>query len=138
MWTNWYDITKENIVQNDESPGVYYIRAVSSGNKPIAIRRVIECDSEGILYIGMTGHGDNAGLLNRLWGFSSAMIGNDLTAHNAGARYYLLLAKKLPKHRLQYSYRHLKTDIEAAKLEKECLDEYEKKYGELPPLNRMR
>ena len=136
MWTNWYDITKENIDQNDESAGAYYIRAVSLRNKPIPVRRIIGCDPKGTLYIGMTGRRKNAGLLNRLWGFCSAIIGDDLTAHVAGARYYRHLKKRLPKHKLQYSYRQSKTDTAAKKLEKECLDEYERRYGELPPLNR--
>ncbi len=136
-WTNWRDLTPDNLNKNwIQSAGVYYIRVVSRLGRPSRIRRILGHDPEGTLYIGMAGTGSDGGLCNRLWGLWTAIVGKDETPHDAGRTWRRLISRHFPRHRLQYCCRRLKDAKEARRVEKECLNYYQKLWGELPPLNR--
>ena len=137
MWTKWRHLTDQDLNDHwDQSSGVYYIRLVNRRGKPAQIQRVLGADREGTLYIGMAGSGNDGGLCNRLWGFWTAISGTDETQHGAGRKYRRLLSKRFPGHRLQYCFRRLKDAKRARQIEKECLMDYQKCFGEIPPLNR--
>ena len=137
MWTKWCDLNDNNLNANwTVSPGVYFIRLVTQRGIPAKIKRILEVDKRGILYIGMASTGRDGGLCNRLWGFWTAIAGGDDTSHSAGGKYRHLISNHFPKHRIQYRHRKVKSGKQAKILESECLRSYQKRYGELPPLNR--
>ncbi len=137
IWTKWRDLTTENLNSHwSQSPGVYYIRLVTRRGDPVPIHRILGKDPKGILYIGMARIGADGGLCNRLWGFWTASTGKDETPHGAGRKWRRLLSKHFPHYHLQYSYRQLSRVRMSQKLEIECLANYQKRWGELPSLNR--
>lgn len=134
MWTKWRKFSKKNLNDCDETPGVYYIRWVNGKGKPLPIPRVLRKDTEGTLYIGMTGRGPGSGLCNRLRTFWDKASGRQ-GAHSGAKRFLRNLSSRIPVEHLEYCYRRLKTREKASGLERECLKYYETQYGELPPLN---
>ena len=134
MWTNWKKFNKESLNGCSESPGVYYVRWVNGKGKSVPIPRILGKDTEGTLYIGMTGKGRDSDLCNRLWTFWDKASGRQ-GAHSGAKRFLRNLSGQIPVERLEYRYRQQKTRNRALRLERECLKYYEKQYGELPPLN---
>jgi hypothetical protein len=136
MWTPWRELTDGHLNENwAASSGVYRIRLVRSSGRAMKIFRILGVDGTGLVYIGMAAGGRDGGLSNRLWGFWMSALGKDASAHAAGARYKRLLAKRLTRHRLQYSYCKVRSATGAKRLEDERLRGYATKWGELPPLN---
>jgi hypothetical protein len=136
---DWEDLNWENFCESikrlPEKPGTYAIRWVPGG-KPQQIQRVFGLDQSGILCFGETG--ETIGLKKRLNGFYRAAEGKRVP-HAEGERYYELKYNKgFPLGELQIGYR-VCTDGERAKItEILWFDEYEKLFGELPPLNQRK
>jgi hypothetical protein len=129
MWSKWRDLTDSNLNTNwTQSPGIYFIRLVNQRGTPAKIPRIIGVDKRGILYIGMATTGHDGGLCNRLWGFENY--------HSAGRKYRHLLCKHFPDCHLQYRHRTVQKGKQAKRLETEYLRRYQRRWGELPPLNR--
>lgn len=119
------------------APGVYQVRLVKNTGTPIKIKRILGVDPSGLLYIGMAREGRNGGLCNRLWGFWTAIEGTDESYHGAGKKFKRLLAPHFPNSKIQYRHKKIATGNLAADLEKKCLNDYQQRWGELPPLNRQ-
>jgi hypothetical protein len=118
-----------------EKPSAYAIRWAPRG-KPQQIQRVFEPDQSGILCFGETGKS----LRRRLNCFHRA-AGGENCPHAEGERYHRLnynKNKRFPLGELQIGYR-VCTDGKRAKItEILWFDEYEKLFGELPPLNQRK
>ena len=118
-WTGYYDI---DIAMDNNGPlagrkGVYKIRAIDKEGKPLQIGRLFGIDKRGILYIGKT---KRQGIAARI----RLNVNNELGI--AGIR------DRLPK--LQARARFLEDGQDEA--ERELLDTYKQRHGELPPINR--
>ena len=134
MWTNWRRFSRQTLNWCPESPGVYYIRWLNKRGKPAPIGRILGTDPDGTLYIGMTGKGRASGLCNRLWTFWDKASGRQ-GAHSGAKRFLRNLSEHASIDDLEYCHRQVANRKEALRVEKECLRHYEKKWGELPPLN---
>ncbi len=134
MWTNWRCFNKETLSRCPESSGVYYVRWVDKKGKPVPIGRILGADPAGTLYIGMTGEGKASGLCNRLWTFWDKASGR-LGAHSGAKRFGRNLAKHISIDELEFCHRRIANRKEALRVERECLLDYVKKWGKLPPLN---
>ena len=134
MWTNWKRFAKENLNRCPESPGVYYIRWVNKRGKPVPIGRILGTDPEGTVYIGMTGKGNGSGLCNRLWTFWDKASGR-AGAHSGAKRFRRNLVKHASIDDFEFCHRRASSREDARRIEIACLRDYEKTWGELPPLN---
>ena len=135
--SRWCALTEENLKENDAGPGMYFIRAISRSGKPRSLPRLLGRDIEGLLYIGKTGEGVNAGLDWRIWCFWREAIGRKQAAHVGGARFRRVLSGRFPISSLEYRYRRLRSRERADQEETLALERYQRRFGELPPLNRQ-
>ena len=133
----WYALTRKNLEQNDDGAGIYFIRTVHEDGKPRTLARLFKKDKDGLLYIGKTGSGKNAGLYWRIRCFWHEAIGQPQSPHGAGERYRELLKRHFPVKSLQYRYRRLPSTAFASKEENKLLKFYERRFGGLPPLNHQ-
>ena len=135
----WKDISE--VQEEDNVPGVYAIRLVYRGtNIPVVIQRFKKQDSSGILMIG------HASKINdRIKDFRKAYK-NGNASHSEGLT--LFLVKKFfcnqqffydqqfdDIYSLQYCFIKIGTKKEAEQTEEEQLQQYFRKFGEVPPLN---
>jgi len=130
---SWKSLNQENISKLPDKPGVYAIRIVMKG-KPKKIPRIFRTDKLGILCFGQTGKS----LRVRLRCFyRSANEGQQL--HAEGISYYrLCYFKRLQLNKLRIGYKTFNNQDKAKKTEEKWFDEYERRFGELPPLNRKK
>ncbi|MEO0096828.1 MAG: hypothetical protein ABIK78_01900 [candidate division WOR-3 bacterium] len=133
-WSQWKYIEKEPC--SYEKSAIYKIRLANCKGKPITIPRFLKKDKNGILMIGKTEN-----LRRRLNNFRRAVEKN-ISPHSEGKMFHLIKStKNFKKHyesnyRLQYSFKKLnKTKIDEK--EREALNDYLEKYGELPVLNSI-
>lgn len=109
--------------------GVYKIIAMNE-NKPTAINRFIGIDTTGVLYIGKA-----ASFVKRVITLKKTLLpGHTDTNHKVGKVYkkHPIIAAHFP---LENLYVELQADDNPKNLESILIDEYFKKYGEVPPLN---
>ena len=135
MWTNINDLPEYN------SYGVYAIRLVYKGtNIPVVIQRFKKQDSSGILMIG---HASK--IKKRIKDFRKAYK-NGNASHSEGLT--LFLVKKFfcnqqffydqqfdDIYSLQYCFIEKNSGEDAEQTEREQLQQYFRKFGEVPPLN---
>ena len=109
--------------------GVYKIIAMSD-NKPTAINRFIGIDTTGVLYIGKADS-----FVDRVITLKKSLLPDYKdTSHKVGNIYkeHPIIAAHFP---LENLYVELQADDNPKNLESILIDEYFKKYGEVPPLN---
>ena len=109
-------------------PGVYEIAALDKAGKSKAIPRAGGVDERGVLYIGRS-----LKLRNRLDLFRRGLF-EGLKGHIAGRTYKKRprIQAIAPKRNLGFRFEHC-DDLEER--EKQRLDRYIQKFGEVPPLN---
>jgi hypothetical protein len=120
-WSKFVDIERATA---NNSPfagqsGVYQIRAVKHDEKPILIGRLRKRDAKGIIYIGYS---------------ERRTIPRRIKLNVDNEKGYASVKHKLPKHYLQARAMRVSRN-NARDIEIELLNEYRKKYGELPPFN---
>ena len=127
-WGKWQAI--EGIYHNMDlldKKGLYQIRMVDMGNKPLPIPRIGGIDPDGIIYIGKT---------KRLRRRIEAFLGG---RHSGGGMYfrvYRRLKRREPyrEHSLQFRVM-AGTDNNITTREREMLQRYLRRFCELPPFN---
>lgn len=123
------------VIRSNELPfsrGVYKIHVLASNGGPEPINRVLGTDEEGVLYIGST---PERTLQERLTDFRKTVDPNYKTkSHVAGRRYNKIgnLKERYPIDSLAITYEIVDNPSER---EDELKDEYQSKFGEVPPLN---
>lgn len=122
----WNSINKEF----SNGGGVYKVIATDS-EKPVAIQRLLDIDTEGVLYIGKA-----TSFLERVIFLKTSTDPDyESSNHEFGVRY-----KKHETMKTKFPYDKLFVRLEASdkpdNLESEALKNYHDKFGELPPLNR--
>jgi len=135
MWTNINDLPEYN------SYGVYAIRLVYKGtNIPVVIQRFQNPDFSGILTIGQTSN-----IRDRIQTFGSAYQ-NGTNPHSEGRTLYLVRNFFYNQqffydqqfddiYSLQYCFIEKNSGEDAEQTEREQLQQYFRKFGEVPPLN---
>ena len=113
----------------NETGGVYVLKCNGEQDKPIAINRILDKDTDGILYIGMaTKFVDRAITLKR------SLSPEYDQKHACGIRY-----KSNEKFSESFPFDKLYLELHASDtpgiLEGEMLSEYISKFGEVPPFN---
>lgn len=133
---NWENLCDDLIKRLPEEAGAYAVRCAPKG-KPQPIQRVFEQDGTGVLCFGMTGN-----LQVRSRAFYSSVRGG--RGHAEGERYNLPLegeyhplgyAQRFPSVELQIGYKICNNEHKAWEKEQAWFNEYERLFGELPPLN---
>ena len=122
----WNNINKEF----SNGGGIYKVIATDN-EKPIAIQRLLDIDTEGILYIGKA-----TSFLERVIILKTSTDPDyNSSNHEFGARYkeHQSLKIKFPYDKL---FVHFLASDKPEILERETLKNYYDKFGELPPLNR--
>jgi hypothetical protein len=127
---NWENLCDVLIKRLPERAGTYVVHW-APGGQPKPIQRVFKQDKSGILCFGMTG----GSLKNRLRAFYRSARGG--RGHAEGENYHLLnYAQRFPLQELQIWYMVCNNRNEARKTEIAWFEDYESRFGELPPLNR--
>lgn len=126
-WSVWLKFSEGNLEKVPNSPGVYEIRYPSS------LQRFLDKDNDGILTIG-----ESSNLYERIKNFWESINGKSGSHSEGNTFYFLHLEYVFDLNRLEFRYKETKDKEEAELEECKLLDEYEEKYGELPPLNRHR
>ena len=124
--TMWHEINDIH----GESGGVYILRC--GNEKPIITKRLLANDESGTLYIGKAGS-----FINRVAELKKSISPKYKSgSHECGARYksHSGISNAFPYEQL---YVNLAASDEPRAAESKLLKEYEEKYGELPPLNRV-
>ena len=111
--------------------GVYFIIALGRNSQPIKIKRLLEDDSSGILYIGKT----ERGFKDRMSQFNHTL--RSKKNYNSHSAAFLIksthkLKNYVEKHRLIVEIFPSKDPDRKEYIE---LKKYQNKFGELPPLN---
>jgi len=122
----WHKINEAH----GESGGVYILRC--GDDKPISISRLLENDESGTLYIGKANS-----FINRVAELKKSISPKySSDSHECGARYKLHtgISNNFPFEQL---YLNLIASDDPRTTESNLLKEYEEKFGELPPLNRV-
>ncbi len=126
----WHYINKKF----GEKGGVYILKCSTSFNNfvPIPINRLLDCDTNGILYIGKADS-----FIDRVPNLKKSISPHyNSNSHQCGSRYKSnhKFKEKFPFDKL---YLELHESDYPRNLEKDFLDNYEESFGELPPFNRV-
>jgi len=113
--------------------GIYMLSCMHSekAEEPMAVERLLGEDQDGVLYIGMA-----LSFLDRVINLKKSLSPQHISrAHECGARYkgHSGICHRFPYERLLITFDGA-GDARAA--EREALQTYMQKFGELPPLNR--
>lgn len=109
--------------------GTYQLYSVDDFDNPIQINRLLKSDNQGISYIGKA-----LKFLDRVIDLKKSLSPDHISeSHECGVRYKNNLRDKFPYEKL---WIELKTVENIDEAEKKLLNDYENKFGELPPLNR--
>jgi hypothetical protein len=122
----WHEINE----LHGESGGVYILRC--GVETPIPVNRLLASDEEGTLYIGKANS-----FLNRVAELKKSISPQYKSgSHECGTRYksHSGIYKVYPYEEL---YINLVESDDPRTTESNLLQNYEKKFGELPPLNRV-
>lgn len=112
-----------------ENGGTYQLFCVDNQNTPIPTHRLLKTDENGILYIGKA-----LRFLDRVIDLKKSLSPDHIsTNHECGVRYKYNIKDKFPYDKLWIK---LETHENIVETEKKLLIDYEKEFGELPPLNR--
>ena len=116
--------------RHSDKGGVYRIHWFNSDQTPKNINRLLETDTQGVLYIGKA-----ESFIYRVIMLKKTLIYKS-GGHIAGRRINSLkcLTERIPLESLYISL--VQSDF-PSELEKKSIKEYVEKFGELPPLNRM-
>ena len=126
VYSRWKPLKKETLKKIPKEPGVYLIRC-----RDHPTNRLLGSDQEGVLDIG-----ESNNLKKRIRLFLTCASGKKKRGHSAGCRFAALgLKRHFPLDRLEIKWKVAESKAAARKLEGELLRQYEKKFGELPPLN---
>ena len=123
----WYKIESDF----GNSGGIYKLFCFDNNNDLIKINRLLKTDQNGILYIGKA-----ISFLDRTITLKKSISPDYISEnHECGFRYK---SSELIKNKFPFQNLHIELiGCEEIHLkEKELLDNYEKEFGELPPLNR--
>jgi len=123
----WYKINDKF----SNKGGVYKVIATRKGD-PISITRLLESDTEGVLYIGKA-----ISFLDRVINLKKSTDPEyESSSHEFGVRYkqHKRLKEIFPYNQL---FINLTLSENPLELEKSELIKYYEKFGELPPLNRQ-
>ena len=121
----WHEINE----QHGETGGVYILKC--GDDNPIPINRLLGTDSEGILYIGKADS-----FTNRVAELKKSISPQYKSgSHECGSRYksHSHIQGAFPYEKL---YLSLVSSTDPRSTESDLLQQYEKTFGELPPLNR--
>lgn len=133
-WIGWLDIPQKPwkyLNEEEKEPyGIYKIRMVDPGGKPVPIRRFIGVDEEGIIYIGRSGFSDAKSNRSIAKKISEFWIGS-----HSGGETYRQASQRLGRHKLQVSVKFISGKRSIEREERHELLEYLSKYAELPPCN---
>lgn len=126
----WHEINGEF----KESGGIYILKCSQNGtlSAPTPINRILKTDNNGILYIGKANS-----FLDRVINLKKSIMPNYKSQnHECGTTFknHKQLSSKFP---FEYLYVQLIPSGDPIELENKLLTEYEKEFGELPPLNRQ-
>ena len=110
------------------SGGVYILKIILETETPMKISRFFDEDQEGIIYIGKA-----SCFLDRVLSLKKTIFMNS-KSHIAG-RKIKRLNSWFEKIRVETMFVELIQSNSPEDLEREMLDEYLQKFGELPPLN---
>jgi hypothetical protein len=122
----WHEINEAH----GESGGVYILRC--GDDKPISISRLLANVESGTLYIGKANS-----FINRVAELKKSISPKyNSGSHECGARYksHSEISNIFPFEQL---YLNLVASDDPRSTESNLLQEYEEKFGELPPLNRV-
>jgi hypothetical protein len=123
----WYQIESDF----KEGGGIYKLYCCDDNNQIIKTNRLLKTDDNGILYIGKA-----TSFLDRVITLKKSISPNyNSDSHECGIRYKSsdLIKAKFPFNNLRIKLVGCE-NIDS--MEKELLTNYEKEFGELPPLNR--
>ncbi|MFH1719542.1 MAG: hypothetical protein ABIF19_19495 [Planctomycetota bacterium] len=131
----WKNLCSESIEDLPDKPGAYAIRIVMNG-KAKKIPRVFDEDTSGILCFGMT---QKLGLKERIKRFYKAAHGESFQ-HAEGNRYNELGYDnaRFSLRKLEFGSKVCEDEKLAKEIELDWFGEYERIFGELPPLNRKK
>jgi len=124
----WHEIN----AQHGDSGGAYILKCDSGNGSPIPVDRLLSKDLDGILYIGKA-----SSFLNRVADLKKSISPEYKSgSHECGSRFkqHSGISAAFPYESL---YLNLVEDTEPRAVESTLLKEYEDKFGELPPLNRV-
>lgn len=115
-----------------KSGGIYVLSCLDEEGNEIPISRLLGIDPSGVLYIGMA-----SSFLDRVIDLKKSLSPKHASrAHECGARY-----KEHQGISSSFSYERLQVNLigssEPRATEREALQSYMTKFGELPPLNRV-
>lgn len=124
---NWHQI--EAVF--GQKGGIYRLFATNAG-AVCPIPRVLDTDDSGTLYIGKANS-----FLDRVIDMKKSILPNyKSSSHDAGVRY-----KKLSAMQTHFPVDDLMVELTLSdsptETERQALDEYQNKFGEVPPLNAM-
>lgn len=123
----------ENILLlNNSSIGIYRIFLCTMDGNPIAIQRLIEFDPSGLIYVGSS---ENNSIQYRLKCFLHSMdVTRKQNNHSGGLKICnnSKLQQFIENKQIMFDFIVVN---EARNLEKELLEIYRNKFGEVPPLN---
>ncbi|MGN6438895.1 MAG: hypothetical protein ACTHMM_20295 [Agriterribacter sp.] len=126
-------LIRDNIMLIPDGIGIYRVFALNEDLTPKHINRFCGIDTTGTLYIGRT---TAQGLKKRI--YQALAVINPLgksTGHSGALKYKMnkIIAEFLNDHKLYFDY---EVCAHPAGKERELLNEYASKFGELPPLNK--
>ena len=128
-WSRWVPIERPS---KRTGPAVYRVR-LYLGKKPASLSRFLNVDDKGMLCIGMTSN-----MEDRRSQFEQGVSGKP--KHSEARLLYRLetstnLTRCYPQREYQYSFKPVRTEARAKRLEQLLIKQYVKKHGEVPPLN---
>jgi hypothetical protein len=130
----YYKLGDKTILPKDlgTQKGVYILFALSSDSKPIPINRVLDVDEEGILYIGQTSKQDFKKRVEMLRRVLSPL--KKSTGHS-GAKNYKHIKKLQDRFPVEMLHIKIEKAEEPKNRERQLIEDYRQKFGEVPPLN---
>ena len=125
-YSRWKPMSQKTFEKIPEEPGVYLIRC-----RDHPTNRLLRTDQEGVLDIG-----ESSNLRKRITRFYFCASGKVERGHSAGCRFAnRKLSRHFPLDQLEIKWKIAESKAAAREAEGELLRKYEKKFGELPPLN---
>ncbi|MCJ7614055.1 hypothetical protein MUO71_04760 [Candidatus Bathyarchaeota archaeon] len=134
IWKNLLELADKGYPQIDRKPGIYFLRWVKGG-EPVTINRLVESDSNGLLYIG--GTKDLRRRFQRIW--RGINIENKTKSKNIHTLrktiFFCKIHEVINLEEYEIAWQELATKIEVESQEAAALKLYTEKFKEPPPLN---
>lgn len=126
IYSRWKPLRQKTFEKIPTEPGMYLIRCQCHQTN-----RLLGLDKEGVLDIG-----ESSNIRKRIKQFLACASGKRKKGHSAGCRFAnRRLSRYFPLDQLEIKWKDTGSKDAAKKLEGELLRNYEKIFGELPPLN---